>query len=282
MDEKVMYILKHPATLPTVVGTVTFGLGMGVGFLLGKKRAAMLDNTEEDQYLDVEEDLGIEGGFEALRERISASDSKSLDELTLDSGVIMDANQYVAAIRQAEKQTEEFEDLDDEDDEEYDVGPDILDAMEEIRAETKEEEIQVIRDNIFAQSGDDWDYDTELEVRLRHPLEPHVLHYDEFWANEAEETQHTLTYYSQDDILADEDNAPIFNHHEITGELMFGKGSKNDDTVYIRNPKNHAIYEILRINKMYSEEVMGLEVEDSAREQDLRHSASPGKFRPDD
>lgn len=129
---------------------------------------------------------------------------------------------------------------------------------------------------IFSDTQDEWDY--QEEVSRRTDAAPYILHKDEFYANERDYTQSTLTYYAGDDILVDEQDAPIYNYKNILGELRFGHGSEDQNTVYIRSIQLKAEYEVIRDEGKYSVEVLGLEIEENARETELKHSGDR-KFR---
>lgn len=137
-----------------------------------------------------------------------------------------------------------------------------------------EDEEELVTKSIFA--DDDWDY--ALEVSKRTEDAPYVIHKDEFYADEKDYTQMTLTYYSGDNIMVDEDDSPVYNHELITGPLLFGHGSGDSNVVHIRNDKRRAEYEVLFDSGLYSVEVLGLEIEDNQRVKDLKHSRHK-KFR---
>lgn len=109
------------------------------------------------------------------------------------------------------------------------------------------------------EEDEDWDWDKELAERSeRHP---YILHVDEFYANEKDYTQTTLTYFSGDDILIDQDEVPIYSHTKTTGPLLFGHGSKDPNVVYIRNDKYQSEYEVLYDPDSYAHFILGLEME---------------------
>lgn len=137
----------------------------------------------------------------------------------------------------------------------------------------------VVTTSIFAGDDEDWDY--EQEVRNRGNMAPFVLHKDEFYAEELGYTQTTLTYYEGDDIMVDQEEAPVYNYHLVTGPLRFGHGSGGDPNVfYVRNHKNKAEYEIIHDSGMYSREVLGLEIDPNERVKDIQHSGLR-RFRPE-
>lgn len=130
------------------------------------------------------------------------------------------------------------------------------------------------RENVFAGRGD---WDMEAELNTRNPVNPYVLHVDEFMADEMDFRQEQLTFYAGDDVLVDAQENPIYNWAELIGELKFGYGSNDPNVVYVRNEGIHMEWEIVREPGAYSIEVLGLEAEQEV-EHELRHSG-PLKFR---
>jgi len=126
----------------------------------------------------------------------------------------------------------------------------------------------------FADGSEEWDY--EEEKKTRDSLAPYVIHKDEFWSDEKNFDQHTWTFYEGDDVMIDEDDVIIYNHDQKLGELKFGHGSGDKDTVYIRNEKLRLEVEVLRDLGMYSIEVLGMEV-DHGDEKNVEHSMKKDK-----
>lgn len=157
----------------------------------------------------------------------------------------------------------------------YDEGQTFI---EKIISEDVEEDKTLIRRSIFV-DGDEWNY--ELEISKRTKDEPYVIHRDEFFNEEIDYAQSTFTYYAGDSILVDESDTPVFNHLQITGQLLFGHGSGDKNVVYIRNDKRRAEYEIVFDPSLYSVEILGLEIENNTREKDIKHSKQLLRFRPD-
>lgn len=143
-------------------------------------------------------------------------------------------------------------------------------------AEPSEQEESVPR-SIFAGNSDEWDY--EKELKSRSSSEPYVLHKDEFYEDELGYTQTTLTYYAGDNILVDEEDAPVYNHDMIVGPMLFGHGSSDPNVFHVRNDKRKAEYEILLDPGLYSVEVLGLNIEDNQRVKDIKHSRRVPKFK---
>jgi len=147
-----------------------------------------------------------------------------------------------------------------------------VEAADEEEAAEKAEELLPI--NVFRTETDDWDYEAELSTRTKE--RPYVLHQDEFFSNEMEFHQDTLTYYEKDDILADSDDTPMYDYKKLMGDLLFGHGTTDPNVVYIRNEHLQLEWEILLHTGSFSEEVLGVEIE---REEDTKLQHSVLKFR---
>ena len=135
-----------------------------------------------------------------------------------------------------------------------------------------------VNKNVFSGDLSFWDYDVELQYR--NDGQPYVIHYDEFMNNETNYPQETLTYYRGDDIVADQQDSPIYNYASLMGELRFGHGSNDPNVVYIRNDQIHMEWEILLHEGSYSYEVAGIDKLEEYEADDIRH-ANDRKFRMD-
>ncbi len=80
--------------------------------------------------------------------------------------------------------------------------------------------------------------------------------------------------------MADEDDTPVYNYDRVIGPLNFGHGSGDPNVFYVRNHRRKTEYEILYNTGLFSEEVLGLEIEDNERVKDLKHS-NIQRFRPE-
>lgn len=156
----------------------------------------------------------------------------------------------------------------------YEIAERINKSLEEQRKFQVQQEPQLV--NVIVEVDDTWDYDAEQNIREKDI--PYILHRDEFFAEEMGFTQETLTYYAGDDIMGDSDDTPIYNYQGLMGELKFGHGSGDPNAVYIRNEKIHMEWEILLDQGMFSQEVLGLTMEEET-EEEIRHSYSILKFR---
>lgn len=92
------------------------------------------------------------------------------------------------------------------------------------------------------------------------PKHPHVITYEEFAEDNPEYEKITLSYFEEDDVLADDDGM-IDNTEYIVGSVAlrrFGVGSHDPNIVYVRNPAISADFEIVKSNKSYVETILGV------------------------
>lgn len=154
----------------------------------------------------------------------------------------------------------------------------------EVDVEIDKEQVDTTRNVFEADQPTDvgepqvvWDYQRELESRTG--SRPFVIHKDEFTENEEHGVDHvSYTYFSGDDVLADERDAPIDNMDELIGlENLdkFGHGSGDENVVYIHNPVLELSMEICRSMGDFAKEVGGLDPDP----EDLMHS-SQRRHRP--
>lgn len=82
---------------------------------------------------------------------------------------------------------------------------------------------------------------------------PYVISPDEFGESD-NYTQISLTYYSKDDILADDEDEIIEDVEDTVGnDFVDHFGEYEDDSVFIRNDRLRCDYEICRDNRSYYE-----------------------------
>ena len=230
--------------VPSVVGLVSFGVGAGVGYFLGKKGKEEVPDDEPEQL--------------------------SLDFQTAEAvKAVEKTNEFIQSLRSAGREV--VEDVIEEVEEfEEDHG-----WKEVVQSITVEEDENMI--NIFV-NDDDWDYAVELPNRS--PDRPYVIHVDEYVADEMEFDHHvTLMYYAGDDILVDELDVPIYNYQKIVGELKFGHGSQDPNIVYVRNEKLQLEYEILNNPESFQVEVLGDTIEGKGETYDFKHAIRRFKMK---
>jgi hypothetical protein len=136
--------------------------------------------------------------------------------------------------------------------------------------------IEAARHHTFDTPTDDWDY--EAEKNIRSDKEIYVIHRDEYVNDEMGYHQSTIEYYTEDGVMTDALQHPIYNYTDFVGHEaldQFGHGSGDNDVVYVRNEREKAEFEVLRNSGSYEREVLGMEAEEEYRDQDLRHSRYP-------
>lgn len=98
---------------------------------------------------------------------------------------------------------------------------------------------------------------------------PYIISVEAYMDNEEAMDQMTLTYYAKDKVLANDAEEVI---EDVRGTVgldnlnKFGEESGNPDTVYIRNERRQAEYEVLRDPSSYSETVLGIDTWDDSPE----------------
>jgi hypothetical protein len=128
-----------------------------------------------------------------------------------------------------------------------------------------------IQKNIFdgrspIADGEDFaEINEALVDRQKDEGKPYVITHDEFFDNEDEWSENALSYFAQDEVLADEQDVAILDDavDRIIGLenlQYFGAGSKDANIVYIANPNLEALYEVSRSTGSYSMEVMGIPI----------------------
>lgn len=163
------------------------------------------------------------------------------------------------------------------------VAEGLEETADEIREIDAEQRVESITRNIFTEHGSaaypNFDYNAEMSKRSE--AYPYLLREDEFMHNEHDWDQQSLTYYEKDGVLVDERDNPIDESDTVVGDgnlMRFGHGTKDPNTVYIRNERLELEFEISRSKRSYSEDVLGFTPE-------LKHSEKRGgvlRYRNDD
>jgi len=235
---------------------VAFGTGIGIGYLIGRgKRFEVYEVSEASPQLELNFDAT---DLAELKEEHEVKNKPIILE-----GGLKDPVLDQLAHPETVSAGEEF----------------IAKKLTETEEEPEEPQVEVVSKNVFAQTDDDWNLRKEVASRVNKNI--YILHRDEFYEDEMSFTQVTLTYYEGDNIVCDEDDTPIYNYQAVIGEMNFGHGSGDPNVFYVRNLKLKAEYEIVKDEGHYSVEVLGLEIENEARVQDLRHSNHLTKFQMD-
>ena len=239
-----MHIQKELA-IPVISGVVSLSIGLGVGYILGKH---FRDEGQVVAFVNDNDDLIFNEESEG---QIITSDSiKVIPDMSYDPRE--DDPEYLRLLAEEEAIEERTS---------GEVHPLVVDPSETFE-----------KVNVFRNDEDAWDMEAELSTRT--PDSPYILHVDEFMENEMEFTQSTVTYYEGDNIMADANDVPVYDWVRIVGDnLRFGYGTSDPNTVYVRNEKEEAEWEILRHHGLYQIEVLGGQFDtDIETEAELRHS----------
>lgn len=252
VTENISKRLNSSVVVPAAVGVLCLGGGLALGYILGRRAEWKIIQAERE----AEEVAKINNELEELRAR--RREREAISEANHPAGqepeVVNDGKAFVDQI----------------------VGKRSETVIIEPIVEEKDEPA-VIRQSVFAQSDDTWNYDKE--VLGRNDGTPYVIHKDEFYANELDFNQRSFTYFAGDNIMVDEDEVPIYNYERVVGdELKFGHGSGDPKVVYIRSMKAHSEYEIMRHEGLYAVEIAGLNADDEDNAS-IQHSMPVPKFR---
>jgi hypothetical protein len=257
MNDKIQELMEEPWFIPTVVGVAASIGGFIAGGIVGLRVGYAARVKEEEKFEEI------------------------ITEVEVESQLEFDFDTAVAELVKTDPDIEAFivEETVVEETWRNDPNPRNDPADIVVTEPGKVIYVDDIKNNnVFDTSFDHWDY--EDEVPLREGQDIYVIHRDEFWGEELNFDQSSLTYYAGDDILVDQEDQPIYSYASVTGPLLFGHGSGDRDVVYIRNHKQSAEYEVQRFDSSYTLEVLGVTAEEDSERSDLKHSVR--KFRPRD
>lgn len=239
-------------TTPALVGVGSFAAGVGVG-VLGYRRKINRD---------------IELGFQALQEIkhevVQEESVRVIENVPVENVTVIEEpsapqqsqliQQFVEAVR-SEADAEEKE--------------------QPLLAVPEPQSFEPVTTNIF---DIPW---TEEDKEDRTEDAPYVLHQDEYFQDEKGYRQTALTWFDGDKILVDENDVPIYAPEKVVGRLEFGRGTNDKDMVYIRNDKLQSEFEIVRHPGHYTVEILGLQEEEMADKDELKHSQRIPRFQMD-
>lgn len=257
-------------------GAALFGTGAVAGYFFAQYRL----RKSVDKRLDVELKEIREHYAKKLNDRIE--EKPSLDEVyektsyaeTLKTYSPSDENSPVAkAIAEVVEESKPYAGTPveaTEEDEDDDI-PVVQPGSGEIVDDVKNVFIEPPADrNTRELEYEGWDYETERSRRSG--VKIYIITQEEFFTNEPEHTNATLTYFEGDDVLADEADVPIEDISQTIGterNLKFGHGSKDPNIVHIRNETLQHDFEIVKSGGKFAEEVFGI----------MEHSAGSRKPR---
>lgn len=246
---EVKTILEQRWVIPTAVGVVGVATGFTAGYFLGRRNGECIVYEVGD--------------------RFETDNSDEEDDVDIPVDVVSSLVENDPA----------FEVL--LEDEGVSAGEDFVKKklLNDVANAITDEEVSVTED-VFDEPAIANIFDASAEEEKKVGGEPYIITVEAYAENVNDWTQETLNYYAGDDIVTTQDNTPIYNHSDILGELNFGYGSHNQDSVYIRNEKMRMEWEVLRTNGRYEIEVLGHTIEQEYESSDLKHSMDR-KFRDD-
>ncbi len=121
--------------------------------------------------------------------------------------------------------------------------------------------MDVIIQNVFNKSAAGEDDATEDELRRRSEEAPYIVSKREYFESTLEYEQETLTYYTMNNVLCEQDDTVIDDIDDVVGQenlQHFGHHSGDPNVLYIRNDYLEKDYEILLNHQDYTEVVAGL------------------------
>lgn len=231
--------------LYTYIGVAALTAGaFGLGYLLGKRRRVLVVPAEDPEVVFFDAATGMPKDDIDVPPVVAVIVPEDLPPKTdVRGSAVMTREQHEAHRRLLTDYT----------------SPETIDVVEELPQPEVER-------NIFATTGDEWDY--EAEVASRDESKPYIIHKDEYYEETAGFAQSTLTYYAGDDTLVDEHDNVINDPRRAIGEEMrFGHGSADPRTFHVRNHAHNTDYEVLLHDGKHSIEVLGQQ-----DERELRHS----------
>lgn len=222
---------------PIIVGLFGVGAGLLIGYILGRRKSHQVIT------------LGDLNAQLSRPPRVIIDE----DELDKDRGLVVDEIVVDEPLEETDRKTIER------------VSVPVEEAVT-VNSRSVEHR------SIFAQGDlDQWDLDEE--IKKRNPLNPYIIHRDEFFAEDPSTDhliQSQLTFYEGDGVLCDEQNTPIYDISETVGSIVWGKGSGDPNVCYIRNMVKNAEYEVIRDEGHYSIEVLHLDMEAEEEEKDTK------------
>lgn len=215
----------------TVKNTLLFVAGATVGAL-----AAVLVMRKRCDYIIEEE---ISSMRETLREGLRKSKEKIIDDVEeamkdeLSASVIDDRAQRI-------RERKEYRDI---------VGSTRYgrqSTMEELEENEDYHKNRLLTEQAHRayQQGDD----------------PYIISVEEYSEGNNHYDKLTISFYEDDEVLADENDEVITDGDYIVGLdslQRFGEESGDPEIVYVRNDKLQIDYEIVRLSKSYAETVLG-------------------------
>lgn len=248
VSERVSWIVKNPKTVLLATTVVAISVGLGAGYFIATHRLRLkYQELADAQVKDVKEHYAIlnkDGDHGDLDKLAAQYDHERVDDIIDGQGYL----QYDKV----------------EPSEEQEAPKNIIARVTGIA--TTEEGLQItteyVEKNIFESDDPEtyFDFEEELERRLKNPTSPYVITKEEFDECESEYEQITLTYFDGDDVLSDSRDQTVNDIANTIGYenlLRFGHGSNDKNVVYIRNARLELEMEVLKSEGKYAQEVLG-------------------------
>lgn len=137
-------------------------------------------------------------------------------------------------------------------------------------------EIAVVTDAPEDEEQEDEGDENAQFIPRRHPDRPYVIPESFYDSDEGDFKKVNLVYFEEDGVLMAEDETLVPDQEGTVGKEnlhRFGVGSNDRNTVYIRNEKRKADFEVIRDKRSYTEVVHGVVPQ--------RESSAPRKMRDD-
>lgn len=259
---RVRYILAGTAVVSAAVGSAVTYVATSKTL---EKKYADISETEIEQVKDKYKRLYMEDEYSDPKKMAEKYTDKEI-EIETAVGVI-DPEEIKKAAKAALVDYTQFSRVTTVTEEEAEVLDEITDQDHPPAAD----QTASIFDN-----PPEWNQVIEESKRAVNPLQPHVISQTEYFGHETGYEQVRVTYFTEDNTLADEKNQPI-PEHEIIGDdnlQRFGHGSRDPHIVHVRNHEAEMEFEIVKVEGSFAEMVYGFPPEAG----ELKHSIR--KFRP--
>lgn len=143
------------------------------------------------------------------------------------------------------------------------------DVTEEVEQAKAEPDADVV--NIFTQRDAPLS-DLQKFFQERDEDEPYILTHEEYFGSDTDYPQKALTYWAEDEVLADE-KGPISDKSLVGEDNLdkFGLWSKNPKFLYVRNEEHEVEFEISLSQGSFAREVLGFD------DREIKHSDRRGR-----
>lgn len=260
------------------IAAASAGVGFGAGYLVFKKKYEAIAEAEIESVKEAYAKNAKNANKPDLppkRESFVESDRDLAEETIVDEGYLpLNDETDADAFRQAHGRVPSTYEL-------IQMGKGIS-AEDAIRNANDTDDSLLDESNIFDDPQPDPEDlgEGEDEVPPRSPDRPYIIKASDWYLNETDFSQITLTYWADDDILADDADRMVNDVDNVVGNTnlhRFGTLSEDPDKVYVRNERLKVDYEITKDERSYTEVIVGVK----AGEFD-KGDTSPRRMRSND